>query len=225
MRGSTVVALAGLIPIVAANIAFQININAGLEACFPYWEGCYSVSRGIRSGSGLIIFKTLSIPTAVMMVWCWILTGGWLKQHCGLSGAKETWITWLGIAGAVFFVVYALWLGTDGEFYSWMRRYGVVFYFAFTALAQLLLADLLWNHRKNLMNGALRRQITFYFLLVVLMWTLGIMSAFKRKLIDNPAYLDRVENLLEWNFALVLSLSYIALAMILRVAETRRVTV
>ena len=46
----------------------------------------------------------------------------------------------LGVTGALFMVLYVVFLGTDGTAYEFMRRYGVTVYFSFTALAQLLLA-------------------------------------------------------------------------------------
>ena len=52
---------------------------------------------------------------------------------------------WLGIPVSLPAVlVYAGALGTEGEFYKWMRRYGVVFYFGFTGIAQLLVANRLF---------------------------------------------------------------------------------
>jgi hypothetical protein len=220
MRRSTVSVLAGLLPVVAANIALWININGGLEACFPYWDGCYSVSRGIRSGAGLWLFKLAALPAAILMAWCWLGTTAWLGQVSVSRKPVDQWIRVLGVAGAVFSLVYALWLGTEGEVYRWLRRYGVVFYFAFTALAHLLLTSRLWKQRNSLLNGAASVQILGYLCTVVAMWGLGVASAFKRKLIDNPDFLDRVENALEWNFALVLSLAFVALAMIHRSAES-----
>jgi hypothetical protein len=220
MRISTVAVLAGLLPIVAANTAFLVNIHTGLEGCFPYWEGCYSVSRGIRSGPGLLLFKILALPAAATMAWCWILTTRWLDRNHGFSGSYETWAARLGVAGAAFFLVYSLSLGTEGELYRWMRRYGVVFYFAFTGLAHLFLASKTWNRRSGLMNGILVVPIAAYLGVTTLMWLLGVGSAFKRKIIDNPDYLDRVENVLEWNFALALSMAFLALALVHRVAES-----
>ena len=70
------------------------------------------------------------------------------------------------------------------------------------------------------MQGALYRQISSYFLLVILAWMLGVASAFKRKLIDNPEFLDRIENALEWNFALTLSLGFVALALVFKTVDT-----
>jgi len=220
MRSATVAMLAGLLPVVAANFAFWLNVNtgvnAGLEGCIPYWEGCYSVSRAVRSGEGLIVFKVLAVPSTVMMAWCWIRVSAFFGKQQISDRQYIKWAVRLGIAGAIFFGIYALWLGTEGEIYRWMRRYGVVFYFGFTGLAHLLLASSLWGYRKTLMHGVLYRRISSYFLLVIMVWVLGVGSAFKRKLVNDPEFLDRLENALEWNFALTLSLAYIALAVVFK---------
>jgi hypothetical protein len=219
MRISTIALMAGLCPVIAVNAAFLINLNQGLEACFPYIEGCYSVSRAVRSGPGLSLFKILAFPAAMMMAWYWIRGSRWFELESEIPDFPPAWVTAMGVAGAGFFLVYALSLGTDGELYRWMRRYGVVFFFAMTSLAQLFLTSKLWRWRDELAGGALKGKITLHFLVVLLMWGLGIASAFKRKLIDDPEFLDRVENALEWDFALALSLTFVAISLFHRSAE------
>ena len=207
---------AALVPIVSVNAAFMINLGAGLEGCFPYVEGCYSVSRGVRYGPGLWLFKALAIPAAVAMAACWVNVGRWLSAlRPGFPRMRRAMV-WLGLTGAAFFLVYAAWLGTEGEVYRWLRRYGVVFYFAGTGLAQLFLVSMLWRLRVTLLEGRLKPAIIRFSSLVWLAWALGVASALKRQIIDDPAFLDRVENALEWNFSLVLSLVFVGLAGVLR---------
>jgi hypothetical protein len=195
--------LAGALPVLAAHLAYAINLANGLEACFPYWDGCMSVSRGLRSGPGLWWFKVLALPSMALMWSCWSRVGMGMERRT----RRVAWLTGLGRAGAVFFLVYALWLGTEGDIYRWLRRYGVVFYFGFTGLAQLMLLAA-WPQRW-------RRLAWFrvYVLVVSLAWLSGIASAFKRQLSDDPAFVDRVENALEWHFALYLSLGFVALGL------------
>ena len=52
--------------------------------------------------------------------------------------------------------------------------------------------------------------------MVALTWATGVASALKRNLSDDPLFLDRLENALEWNFALCLSLCFLALAPLIR---------
>lgn len=212
---------AAWVPILSVNAAFLINLGAGLEGCFPYIEGCHSVSRGIRSGPGLWAFKALALPAAAAMAASWINVGGWLFRVRAGSAAVRRATVWLGLTGAAFFLVYAAWLGTEGEIYRWLRRYGVVFYFAGTGLAQLFLVSVLWRERGTLPGGTLKTAITRLGGFVWLAWALGVASALKRQVIDDPAFLDRVENALEWNFALCLSLVFVGIAGVLREGSRR----
>ncbi len=113
--------------------------------------------------------------------------------------------------GAVFFAVYAAWLGTEGEVYRWLRRYGVVFYFAGTGLAHLLLASMTWKRRNDLAWRGRAWAPRVYVGAVSMTWAIGVASAFKRRL-AAPELIDVLENALEWNFALALSLCFLFLA-------------
>ena len=208
--------LAGILLVLAANIALLININAGLDACFPYWDGCLSVSRAVRSGPGLMILKILAWPAAALMIYCWYLSGNWITRQNPSGENLEKPIVWMGMLGAVFFVVYASYFGTDGEIYRWLRRYGVVFYFGLTALAQLIFASSLWNIRKKTQHSLPGWPVNLYLGIIFVSCILGVGSAFKRTLIENPVLQDRVENLLEWNFALMMSLAFVALGLVIR---------
>ena len=199
--------VAGVLPILAVNLAFWFNVQDGLAGCFPYIDGCWSVSRAVRDGPGLVVFKWLALPTGLAM----ILTWWWLPLP--LSGP---WTVRLGIIGAVALLIYTVALGTDGEFYKWMRRYGVVFYFGCTGIAQLLVANRLWKHRRGKNSGRPSWSAAAYLLLALFTWGVGLLSAFKRRLFDDPALVDQVENAAEWNFALGLALLFIALAAVLR---------
>lgn len=200
--------VAGALPILAVNLAYWINVQHGLEGCFPYLDGCHSVSRGVREGPGLWWFKAAALPTVIAMV----LTWRWMPGH--LAGA---WARRLGVVGAAALLLYAATLGTDGELYKWMRRYGVVFYFGLTGIAQLMVANRLWRERRsvNSADGGFLSRFA-YLALAFLTWGVGLLSAFKRRLFDDPALVDRVENAAEWGFALGLSLLFVALSAVLK---------
>ncbi len=142
------------------------------------------------------------------------MAGTWLGMPDRLRGK---WISRAGMIGAAFLVLYAFTLGTDGELYGWMRRYGVVFYFGLTGLAQLMLAARLWSWRAE----GLRLDIPAlsYLAVIAVAWLIGILSATKRQLFDNPEIVDRFQNALEWNFALALSLAFVAMAPVIRLAS------
>lgn len=208
--------VAGLLPVLGVNAAFMINVSQGLDGCFPYLEGCHSVSRAVRSGPGLWLFKILALPCAAAMGATWLEVGNWLRR-CALGSRRHRRaIVWLGMTGAAFFLVYAVWLGTEGDVYRWLRRYGVVFYFAGTGLAQLLLVSLLWRGGEGRVGASEPSAARGLTVLVAVAWALGVASALKRRIIQDPDFLDRVENALEWDFSLALSVAFLGLVPLLR---------
>ena len=118
----------------------------------------------------------------------------------------------LGAVGAVFLVFYVTALGTEGEWYRWMRRYGVTFYFAGTALAQLLLVAVLWPQRRVLHGGRLLGPVNVLMVLVSLQWVLGVLSVLKHVFFSDPELVDRFENIVEWWFALPMALAFLVIA-------------
>ena len=116
----------------------------------------------------------------------------------------------------MFLVVYVTWLGTEGDWYRWLRRYGVTFYFAGTAFAQLLLVWLLWPQRRTLAGGRLRRAVAALTGLVAVQWALGVASSLKSLVLSDPELIDRVENLIEWWYALPMALAFLAIAQLFR---------
>ena len=218
MRRSVLVAfLAGSLPVIAVLAAYLLNIFAGdeLEArfiCNPYWDGCVSISRAARSGPGLYLFRLVMIPVAVLLLLCWNDVRSWLLGMDACSIRRSRIIFALGALGAVFLVSYVTALGSEGEWYRWMRRYGVTVYFGGTALAQLLLAWVLWPQRMDLARGALPGPVSMLMALVCLQLALGLASVIKRVFVYNPEMMDRIENIIEWAFALPMSLAFVVIA-------------
>jgi hypothetical protein len=217
----TIVFLAGLLPILAAHLAYLLNIWAGTDLapefiCIPYLDGCVSISRAARSGPGLHLFRAMMLPSAVLLLLSWEFVREWLRGLNACSDRRGWLIGGLGAVGAVFLVFYATWLGTEGDWYRWLRRYGVIFYFAGTALAQLLLIWVLWPQRMRLAGGRLARPITVLTVLVSLQWALGVFSSLKRLIFDDPALIDRIESIIEWCYALPMATGFIVIAWMFR---------
>ena len=181
----------------------------------PYLDGCVSISRAARSGPGLALFRWLMLPSAALLALCWFDVSAWLRALQAGTAGRSRWIAGLGIAGAAFLVLYVTALGHDTEWYRWQRRYGVIVYFGGTALAQLLLAWVLWPLRSEPLTRSLRRPIACLFALVCLQWTLGVFSSVKRFIFADPDFVDRLENLTEWWFALPMSLAFVVIAWML----------
>jgi hypothetical protein len=224
--GFAVTLLAGLLPIVAAHAAYLLNVHAG-EAfpaefvCMPYLDGCVSISRAARSGSGLKLFQALMLPSALLLFLSWGYVRQWLADLQACSTRQARTIAALGMVGALFLVAYVTALGNEDEWYRWQRRYGVILYFGGTALAQLLLLWVLWPARARLAGGRIARPIATLAGLVGVQWALGVFSSIKRLIFDDPQLIDRIENIIEWWYALPMSLGFLAIAwMLARSART-----
>lgn len=215
--------LGGLVPVLATHVALALNLAVppaeGLAAefrCLPYWDGCVSISRAVRTGPGLSVFRALMLPTAAVLALTWWLVGRWLGLLRPDAARYARVIGGMGLVGASFLVLYVGWLGTEGEFYGWLRRYGVTVYFGLTALAQLLLVHALWPLRRDPAWRRLRGPVRMLFTLVAVQWLGGVLSVAKRLLLDDPVLVDRLENVIEWWFALALSAAFLALAELMR---------
>jgi len=209
--------LAGLLPIIAAHAAYLLNVfvGSGLEAqfiCMPYFDGCVSISRAARSGPGLLLFRALMLPTAILLLLSWKAVREWLLTLDACSSRRGWAIAGLGLVGALFLVLYVTALGSEGEWYRWQRRYGVIFYFGGTALAQLLLVWVLWPIRRRLAAGKLLAPIATLTALISVQWVLGVFSSLKRLIFDDPVLIDRIENIIEWWYALPMATGFIVIA-------------
>lgn len=178
----------------------------------PYLQGCVSISRAARSGPGLDLFRVLMIPNVFLLLVTWEYVRRWLSMLGACSRGHAGTIAILGMVGAIFLVFYVTSLGSEGEWYRWQRRYGVTFYFGGTALAQLLLVAVLWPRRRQLAQGRLLNPVATLMALISLQWALGVFSALKRLLFEDPEFIDRLENVIEWWYALPMASGFIVIA-------------
>jgi len=107
----------------------------------------------------------------------------------------------LGYLGAMFLVLYADFLGTEGTVYRLMRRYGVIFFFTFTVLAQYFFTRDLLRNKSQL--KAVYRHLQTMLGLGLFILIIGFISLGATILLDNPEK-DRWENVTEWWFALAM---------------------
>lgn len=214
--------LAGLLPFAAAHGAYLLNIRGGSElvadfVCMPYVKGCVSISRAARSGPGLVPFRWSMLASVPLLLLTWESARRWLRSLRACSDRRGWAMAALGMVGAVFLVLYVTALGIEDDWYRWQRRYGVTLYFGGTALAQLLLVWTLWPLRRAWPGGLLLRPVTLLTLLISVQWALGVFSAAKRLIFENPVLIDRIENVIEWWYALAMSLAFLAIAWLFRI--------
>ncbi len=197
--------LNALMPALAVGVGYGIALwQREAVACLPFIEGCTSVSRAMRHGDALFWFRGLMMPLSMLMVFYWVLQRRWLNQTTSRLVRHDA-LLWLGLISALALVLYANYLGSDGDFYRFMRRFGVTFYFAFAMLAQLISVYSLQQYQGQLSQRT-RTLVRWQFGLVTLQWCLGLVSL--GFTITQPDFKHQADNILEWNFGLAMIAFY-----------------
>lgn len=202
---------AGLLPLVATVIAFRLSVQLGLvPACNPFVDGCVSISRAARHDLPNILFRALLLPAAVLQGACWALVPAWLRSLGAPPDRLQHALPWLGAAAAVFLVLYGTFLGTDGEGYRWMRRYGVVMYFGLTCIGMLIVAD---EMQRRVRARRRERWITRALLaLCAALPLLGLVHVLLPLALPGPLARDALENSTEWWAGAIFTLFFFVLA-------------
>ena len=197
LRPATLALLAGVAPIIVVHICYALSVQAGaVPLCLPYVEGCTSISRAARYGLANHLFKAVMLPVAALIAVFWCVAAAWLRASVTSGTHRIHAMRVIGLIGALFLVLYATFLGVDGEAYRWMRRYGVTVYFSFTVLAQLLFASVLpriWLRRVLLASCGS-------------MLLLGLASLPLQYFVANR---DALLNAIEWSYALLMSFGFV----------------
>lgn len=197
----------------AVHAAYALSIRDGwVPTCIPYLEGCVSISRAARYGVGNLLFKWLVIPCAGLHALVWWLSARWLAKGQRASTAIQS-MRILGITSACALAVYAMFLGTQGEVYGFLRRYGVTVYFGFGFLAQLLLLRV--AAQRHAIRPRLRRVMSAVCICMLLLGVANVIAGF---VVDDPATRDRIENALEWQLGLLLVGWFALLALAWKIA-------
>lgn len=203
--------LGGLLPLAGTVISLALSQRLGLiPVCNPLLDGCVSISRAARHELPNYLFRALLLPAAALQAMTWLLTTAWLRER-GAADRLLHALPWVGLIGAAFLVLYGTFLGTEGDAYRWMRRYGVIFYFGCTCIAMLISAGLIQRHLDR--EARLRAPARTLLLLVCALPLMGIVSA-TSPLVFSAGAVDALENILEWWAGLIFTLFFFALAWI-----------
>ena len=207
MQPSTLAILITLIPLFAFNGAYLHSAYAEIIPwCYPYIDGCTTISGAARSGNALFWFRGVMITHGVLLVAFWFYVQQWLDMLYGESRNIARTIAWMGIIGALFLIVYVDFLGSSGEINRFMRRFGILFFFTLTPLAQLLLLN---QHFKLIRTGLLDSSnlgvLRYQLILLLMMLLIGLVSVYL-DLMQIKTY--ESENIVEWNYTLLLTLYF-----------------
>ena len=193
MRPAALNLLAAVIPVAGTLTAFVLTAQAGkIPMCNPFIDGCASISATGREPPGALLFRAVQLPYAVLLAIIWALTVSWLKSIGAVSATGARWILGCGLAGAAALVIYVTFLGTATPVYSFMRRFGIYFYFLGTALAQLITT---FRIRAAAADWRLAGTARFMLVVVLLPFVLGIANLVQKAIVADP---DPAENAIEW---------------------------
>lgn len=212
--------IGGLMPAVAAVLALWLSFTLDLiPPCNPFLDGCVSISRAARHDLPNHIFRALVLPAAVLQALTWLLCAGWLKGLGAEARGTLRVLPWLGILAGIFLVLYGTFLGTEGQAYRWMRRYGVIFYFGFTYLSMLIASGALWRLARAGAVALPLRLDRWLVALCAITLAIGLTQVFAPPLLGSEDLKNRLENILEWYAALAFTLFFLALAWLWRSAR------
>ena len=195
-----VAVLTALVPTLTVNLCYVISSTQGLvPACVPYFEGCTSISSAGRYGVSYYLFKVGMVAGAVLLVLFWRQMSGHIRAGAG-RGAPVAAAA--GIGGAAFLVLYTAFLGSEGDFYFLMRRFGSLLYFGLTMVAQLMALRRLETFAPRWLTRTMK-SICFSMLFF------GFVSIPVMNYMDNK---DTFQDIIEWNFSLLMQMYFLLTA-------------
>lgn len=205
MQPKTFAIVVTLLPIAVINLVYVLSANSGLvPTCIPYFDGCTSISRAARQGNSLFIFRASMIVQAVLLMFYWRIACEWLEQLSGKKLISAKIMCWLGGIASFFLILYADFLGTDGQMYRYMRRTGIVFFFTLTPLAQMIMLNQLFKLKNQLKFSPIFIYVLRYQLVVVCSILLVGFISLGFSYSGNSSF--EQENIIEWNYAILMSI-------------------
>jgi len=159
--------------------------------CMPYWDSCTSISATGRHGLAFYFFKLTMLPMAGLYWFYWRASHRVLSSH----GYRGRAIVILGGIAAFALVAYVLALGAVGDGLQLTRRIGIIFFFTFTYLCQLLI---LWQlNRLAIADPSRSLQLGLLLLILAIGLTTVVLDIVL-------ADYDSIEDAFEWGIALLL---------------------
>ncbi|MBT8092057.1 MAG: hypothetical protein KJN77_03405 [Gammaproteobacteria bacterium] len=185
-------------PVVGINLAYWIGVNADvLPSCFPYFDGCTSISSTGRYPPGDRLFRAIMLPQAALLAVTWYFAVLWLRSLRPDARSGNA-VLFFGLMGAAALVLYVSYLGTKEPFYELMRRFGIYLYFIGTVFAQMILT-------LSLRRSPARTAMLW---ILAVPWVLGIVNFVQKSLRAEP---DRMENAIEWIVSLLMQAWFLLL--------------
>jgi len=185
-----------LVPIITISISYVISTFYGyVDWCLPIIDGCTSISKVGRYGISFYLYKTLVIPSIILIIYFW------LKVY--LDVYKNIFLLLLSVIACIFLIIYLIALGFDGPIYRFMREIGIFAFFVFMPICQIWL---------TISTPSEIIKSKFFLYLLILLFIGFCFVYFYILPMDN----DNYENIIEWNFAFGIFLFFPTFAYFIR---------
>jgi len=202
-----------ILPLLASNGAYLLSAYEGFVPwCMPYIDGCTTISQAGRSGNTIFFYRAVVFPYSVLLILFWLYSTSWLDLLHGHSTNISRVIFWLGLAGSIALLLYIDFLGTTGEIKRFMRRIGAMLYFTLTPLAQLLMLNQHYKILRKKPEVSIKPKVLQYQRIILLLML--IIGAISILLVVTDNITDEIENIVEWNFSLLLNLYFLGMVFI-----------
>ena len=145
------------------------------------------LSKVGRYGVSFYLYKTLIIPSVILMIIFW--------YQVNLNIYQSKLLLFLSITSCIFLIIYLLALGFDGKIYRFMREIGIFIFFIVTPICQAWLTF-------SLSSNTIRSKFFLYIILSI--YLICLVSYLFILPFDNANY----ENVIEWNLALSIFLFF-----------------
>ncbi len=189
------------LPTLAINLNYLLAASEGsVPWCLPYWDSCTSISATGRQGLAYYFFKLTMLPLAVVYWAYWDSA----QRALQLAGDNSTVIRTLGRVAVIALAIYILALGAAGDSLQLARRIGIIFYFTFTYLCQLLIVYRQGLFRQRNITRIWQSALLFFILAI------GLLTLFLDVWMANY---DSIEDAFEWNIALLLHMNFLLAAL------------
>ncbi len=176
------------VPVSTVIVAYFLSSLGGyVDRCVPFLDGCTSISKVGRYGVSFYLYKILIIPSVILMITFWYQ----VNQHI----YKSKLLLFLNITSCIFLIIYLSALGFDGKIYRFMREIGIFVFFVFTPVCQVWLTI-------SISNEKIKAKNIFYIL--IFLYLVCLISYLFILPLENANY----ENIIEWNFALLIFLYF-----------------
>jgi len=177
-----------LLPVLTVVISYFFSSLGGyVEWCLPLLDGCTSISKVGRYGVSFYLYKIFIIPSVILMIIFWYQINKYIY--------KSNLLLFFSITSCIFLIIYLFALGFEGKIYRFMREIGIFVFFILSPVSQTLLVFSISNNK--IKSKFSLKTLLFVYLLFVVGYLLILPF-------DNSNY----ENIIEWNFALLIFLFF-----------------